>query len=111
MRWLAYLAVLLLAGCASPTITLNQSNLSNSDGKDTVELDCTSGKGRLEHSVVATGGKLKVRVDGPAEEKLVEHDLGGTASGSQDITGAKGTWRLRVDRDDFSGTYSVTLTC
>jgi len=111
----------LLAGCADSfdpqSITVRQAEeVDQASGPDGETGSC-DGDGTLTYTLTRRAGTVRILVADQSGALL--HDSGsldaapdGFASGSMDqVEGTPGTWTLSVEREGFTGSYTVSLAC
>lgn len=111
----------LLAGCADSfdgkTMAVTQeAELSGASGPDGATGEC-DGDGNLSYTMARRAGTLRILV-ADAQGNLV-HDTGSldaapdgfAAQNAIRVSGPAGQWTLSVERDGFTGTYNVAVTC
>lgn len=111
----------LLAGCADAvdgeTLKVAQaSDVTAANGPDGTSGDC-DGDGSLSYTMARRAGSLRILV-ADANGDLV-HDTGmldaapdGFAGQSAiGLAGPAGQWTLSVERNGYTGTYSVSVAC
>ena len=111
----------LLSGCAdavdASTLSVNQAaEVSSASGPDGATGAC-DGDGNLSYTMARRAGSIRILVaDGNGN---IVHDSGmldaapdGFAGQSAiQVEGPAGQWTLSVEREGFTGTYSVTVAC
>lgn len=107
---LAAASVLLLAGCTGNAVTIaGQGYQSGSESKS---LECNES---AHLAIGAQGtGKFSVTVkDGAGQTVFSDGSVSAGQDGqAQTLTGAKGTWTLRLSTGlGYMGQYGVTLSC
>jgi hypothetical protein len=99
------------AGCAAqPTAEIDGTGYET--GPETQTVQCGT-NASLDRNLMGGVGKLTVQVLDGANTSIYlnSETTAGESNGTQELTGASGTWTLLVEPYKFIGEYQITLQC